>query len=103
MDSVDWVTIARIAGARGNKGEVSAQSLSSHPERFENLHEVEVSRPDGSRIQLVVEEIWEHKDRLIFKFQGVDSISDAEKLAWCRSSDPRAGSLANGRGRVLSL
>ena len=33
---------------------------------------------DGSAYQ--VEEVWEHAGALVFKFQGVDSISDAEKL-----------------------
>jgi 16S rRNA processing protein RimM len=35
-----------------------------------------------------VERIWMHGDHLIFKFQGVDSISDAEKLAGAEVSIP---------------
>jgi 16S rRNA processing protein RimM len=37
------------------------------------------SFPDEPRI-FQVERVWEHGDRLIFKFQGVDSISEAEAL-----------------------
>jgi 16S rRNA processing protein RimM len=35
-----------------------------------------------------VENTWMHGDHLIFKFQGVDSISDAEKLAGAEVSIP---------------
>jgi len=35
-----------------------------------------------------VEQTWTHGDHLIFKFQGVDSISDAEKLAGAEVSIP---------------
>jgi len=35
-----------------------------------------------------VENTWMHGDQLIFKFQGVDTISDAEKLAGAEVSIP---------------
>jgi 16S rRNA processing protein RimM len=35
-----------------------------------------------------VENTWMHGDHLIFKFQGVDTISDAEKLAGAEVSIP---------------
>ena len=35
-----------------------------------------------------VERTWMHGDHLIFKFQGVDTISDAEKLAGAEVSIP---------------
>jgi 16S rRNA processing protein RimM len=34
---------------------------------------------DGSRFE--VESVWWHQDRLVFKFHGIDSISEAEPLA----------------------
>ena len=34
-----------------------------------------------------VEHTWMHGDHLIFKFQGVDTISDAEKLAGAEVAD----------------
>jgi 16S rRNA processing protein RimM len=77
----DWVTIARIASSRGNRGEVAAESLSSFPERFKGLDQVAVLVPGCARQTLRIESIWEHKGRLVFKFAGVDSIGDAEALA----------------------
>ena len=77
----DWVSIAVLGRARGNRGEVTAASLSSKPERFAVL---EVHLLAGSIRESAaayqVEKVWEHGGSLIFKFRGVDSITDAEKL-----------------------
>ena len=35
---------------------------------------------DGPRRELRIEELWPHKGHLVLKFEGVDSISDAETL-----------------------
>jgi 16S rRNA processing protein RimM len=59
--------------ARGNKGELAAHPLTSQPDRLKTVFVNE--KP------MEVENTWMHGDHLIFKFQGVDSISDAEKLA----------------------
>jgi 16S rRNA processing protein RimM len=75
--SSDWVAVAVLGRPRGNRGELTAESLSSRPERFSRLKNVRLVG-DGSAYQ--VEEVWEHAGALVFKFQGVDSISDAEKL-----------------------
>jgi 16S rRNA processing protein RimM len=37
-------------------------------------------KKDDSRIELQVEEVWPHKGYVVLKFQGIDSISDAEVL-----------------------
>lgn len=66
------VVVAHLLRVRGNKGEVAAVPLSDHPERL--------TRVFVNGVPLEVERIWPHGDRLIFKFAGVDSISDAEKL-----------------------
>jgi 16S rRNA processing protein RimM len=72
-----WVSVAVLGRPRGNRGELTAESLSSKPERFARLKEVRLLG-DGGAYQ--VEEVWEHAGTLVFKFRGVDSISDAEKL-----------------------
>jgi 16S rRNA processing protein RimM len=73
----EWVTVALLGKTRGNRGELTAFSLSSKPERFEDLREVYLF---GSGEKYEVEETWFHLRTLIFKFRGVDTISDAEKL-----------------------
>ena len=79
----EWVSVARLTRPRGRRGELAAICLTSHPERFEQLGEVVLvgaaGFPDDPRC-FVVEQVWEHGARMIFKFQGVNSISDAELL-----------------------
>lgn len=78
----DWVTLAYIKRARGNRGEVAAVSETSGVERFGELKQVLLFAPGESEGRpAVVESAWEHNGRLILKFQGVETISDAEKLA----------------------
>jgi 16S rRNA processing protein RimM len=74
----DWVAIAILGRVRGTRGELTAIPLSSHPERFQQLQEVFLFG-DGSRFE--VESVWQHDNRLIFKFRGIDSIADAEPLS----------------------
>jgi 16S rRNA processing protein RimM len=77
-----WVTIALLGKTRGNRGEITAFSFSSKPERFEALKEVSLASADGRSFdKLRVESTWFHQGVLIFKFEGVDTISDAERLA----------------------
>jgi 16S rRNA processing protein RimM len=73
-----WVTVALLGKTRGNRGEITAVSLSSKPERFENLQEVWLF---GTGERYEVEFTWFHDSTLIFKFRGIDSISDAERLS----------------------
>ena len=76
-----WVTVAVLGKTRGNRGEITAEALSSKPERYQSLTEVYVfagSPPAQER--LAVESVWVHGGALIFKFAGIDSISGAERL-----------------------
>ena len=83
----DWVTIALLGKPRGNRGELTALSFSSKPERFDALERVYLS---GYTEPFEIEEIWEHKGALIFKLAGIDSISDAEKYYGCEVRLPAA-------------
>ena len=83
----EWVTVALLGKTRGNRGELTAFSLSSKPERFEDLREVYLF---GSGEKYEVEETWFHLRTLVFKFRGVDTISDAEKLVGAEVRIPLA-------------
>ena len=72
-----WVAVALLGKTRGNRGEITAFALSSKPERFQALQEVFLF---GSGEKAEVETTWFHNGALIFKFRGVDTISDAERL-----------------------
>ena len=73
-----WVTVAVLGKTRGNRGEITAFSFSSKPERYQALKEVFLF---GSGERKEVENTWFHAGVLIFKFRGIDTIEDAEKLA----------------------
>jgi 16S rRNA processing protein RimM len=81
----DWVTLALLGRARGIRGEVTAISFSK-PERYQSLREVFLY-PEGSWRE--VESAWFHDNRLILKFRGVDTMSDAERLSGCEVRVPR--------------
>jgi len=73
-----WVAIGRLWRTRGNRGELLGELDSSEPGREEKLKDVALEI-DGRRQVLRVEETWRHDGRPVFKFQGIDSIWDAEK------------------------
>ena len=79
--------MAVLGRPRGIRGELTAISLSGRPERFARLTHVRLLG-DGSCYE--VEEIWEHAGALIFKFLGVDSMTDAEKLRGAEVQVPRS-------------
>ncbi len=95
-----WVAVALLGKPRGIRGEITALALSGKPERFQDLREAylfreaaaadRLGRLDGDRPpafstlageRFEVERTWFHLETLVFKFRGVDSISDAERLA----------------------
>jgi 16S rRNA processing protein RimM len=74
----DWVAIGRLWRARGNRGELLGELDSTEPDREKRLKEVALE-VGGRRRVMRVEEVWRHGGRPVFKFEGIDSISDAEE------------------------
>jgi 16S rRNA processing protein RimM len=78
------VLVARILRARGNKGEVAAELLTDFPKRLTKLREVFVG-PAGGQMeprQVALKNCWlsqNHRGQAVFHFEGVNSISAAEK------------------------
>jgi 16S rRNA processing protein RimM len=54
----------------------------------------------GPRRELRIEELWPHKGHLVLKFEGVDSISDAETLIGCELQVPASERSKLGPGWV---
>jgi 16S rRNA processing protein RimM len=84
LETPRWVLVARILRARGNKGEVAAELLTDFPERLTKLKEVFVG-PVGGKMeprQVALKNCWlsqNHRGQAVFHFEGVNSISEAEK------------------------
>lgn len=76
----NFITLARVVKPQGNRGEVTAELLTDFPEKFSSRKRLFAAR-DDSRRELQLEAFWLHKGRIVFKFAGVDSISDAEALS----------------------
>jgi 16S rRNA processing protein RimM len=76
-----FITIARIAKVQGRVGEVAAELHTDFPERFEQRRTLYAWTADSDqRRELNLEEFWPHKGGMVFKFEGVDTIEEAEKL-----------------------
>ena len=79
----EYVTVARILRARGNKGEVAAELLTDFPERLPGIKEMFLHAESGARRAVELRSFWmdrNHPGKSVFHFAGVDSINDAEKL-----------------------
>lgn len=79
-EDVELVAIAKIVKPRGVKGETVAGVLTDFPDRFEKLRDVIAVLPKGGRAKLKIENFWFQNDRVILKFEGIDSIDAAEEL-----------------------
>ena len=80
-----WVLVARILKARGNKDEVAAELLTDFPERLTQLQEVFVGHAEGKiePRRMALKSCWlsqNHRGQAVFHFEGVESISEAEKF-----------------------
>jgi 16S rRNA processing protein RimM len=80
-----WVLLARILRARGNKGEVAAELLTDFPERLTKLKEVFVGQAGGTDEprRVAVKACWlsqNHRGQAVFHFEGVNSITEAERF-----------------------
>jgi 16S rRNA processing protein RimM len=76
-----FITIARVAKVQGRVGEVAAELHTDFPERFEQRRTLYAWTVVGDqRRELHLEDFWPHKGGMVFKFEGVDSIEEAEKL-----------------------
>jgi 16S rRNA processing protein RimM len=80
----DEIVIARVVKARGIRGEVACVVETDFPGRFSSLKEASVWMPDGTRCILKVEDHWFHKDRVILKFEGYDTMTEARNLVGAR-------------------
>ena len=78
-----WVLLAKLVRPHGLKGELVAEVLTDFPERFHQRPQVFLILPEriGTRPREVhVENFWFLRSRIILKFQGIDSINEAETL-----------------------
>ncbi len=73
---------------QGRRGEVAAELHTDFPERFAERRRLFALDDQGHRRELRLEEFWPHQDRMVLKFAGIASISDAETLVGCEVQIP---------------
>ena len=90
-DSTEFITLARVVKTQGRHGEVAAEVQSDVPDRFaEGIKLLALSKSGDSQREVQIEDLWPHKNLLVLKFAGIDSISDAEALIGSELQVPKA-------------
>src|SRR5208282_4576801 len=78
--SGEWITLALVTKTQGRHGEVATELHSDVPGRIRQGMQLWALQKDGQRRQVAIEDLWPHKNFLVLKFQGIETISDAEPL-----------------------
>jgi 16S rRNA processing protein RimM len=84
----EFITLARVVKTQGRHGEVAAESHTDVPDRFVEGMRLYALAEGGQRRELKLEGLWPHKGLVVLKFEGIDSISDAETLLRCELQVP---------------
>lgn len=75
----DYLELGQIVNVKGLKGEVRVNSFTEKSDRFETLEEVLVQNK-GKTQKYKIEKVGYAKNQVILKFEGVDTIEEAETL-----------------------
>ena len=78
-----WALLATLVRPHGRRGELIAEVLTDFPERFHQRKQLYLIPPEriGTRPRAVgLENFWFLRSRIILKFQGIDSINEAEAI-----------------------
>lgn len=76
----EWITLAVVIKTQGRHGEVATELHTDVPDRFRQDMRFWALTQDGQRREVTVEDLWPHKSFLVLKFQGIETINDAEPL-----------------------
>jgi len=76
----EWITLAVVIKTQGRRGEVATELQTDVPERFHAGMRLWALLKNGERREVTVEGLWRHKSFLVLKFQGIETLSDAEPL-----------------------
>ena len=74
-----YLELGQIVNVKGLRGEVKVNSFSEDSKRFEKISDVILKLKDKQEIYKI-EAVGYHKNQVIIKFKGVNTIEEAEKL-----------------------
>ena len=78
--SGEWIILAVVIKTQGRRGEVAVELHTDVRDRFRRDMRLWALAKDGARREVTVEDLWPHKSFLVLKFQGIETINDAEPL-----------------------
>jgi 16S rRNA processing protein RimM len=79
-----------VIKTQGRRGEVAVELHTGVPDRFRENMRLWALLKTGERREVTVEDLWPHKGSLVLKFDGVETISDAEPLVGAELQLPRS-------------
>lgn len=75
----EYLELGQIVNVKGLKGEVKLNSFAEDNRVFETLSKIFLKRKN-EMIEKQIEKVGYHKNQVILKFKGCDSVDEAEKL-----------------------
>ena len=88
--SGEFITLALVIKTQGRRGEVAVELHNDVPDRFREDMRLWALLKTGERREVTVEDLWPHKGLLVLKFDGIETISDAEPLVGAELQLPRS-------------
>ena len=88
--SGEWITLAVVVKTQGRRGELAVELHTDIPDRFRQDLQLWALARDGQRRKVTVEDLWPHKSFLVLKFQGIETINDAEPLVGAELQLPQS-------------
>ena len=86
----EFITLAVVIKTQGRRGEVAVELHTGVPDRFRVGMRLWALLKMGERREVAVEDLWPHKEFLVLKFEGIETISDAEPLVGAELQLPRS-------------
>jgi 16S rRNA processing protein RimM len=79
-----------VIKTQGRRGEVAVELHTDIPDRFREGMRLWALLKTGERRGVQIEDLWPHKEFLVLKFEGIETISDAEPLVGAELQLPRS-------------
>ncbi|MGB9074636.1 MAG: ribosome maturation factor RimM [Terriglobales bacterium] len=86
----EFITLAVVIKTQGRRGEVAVELHTDVPDRFREGMRLWALLQSGERREVQIEDLWPHKGFLVLKFEGIETISDAEPLAGAELQLPKS-------------
>lgn len=101
---MDFLEVGKIINTHGLRGEVKVITWTDSPEVFEGLKNV-VAKTRAGQSDLVIKNVKYQKNNIIVKFEGIDTIEEAEKFknAVLMASRSELGELPEGVYYIADL